>query len=178
MRDTTHDILWFIVPFGVFDTHNSHELLYTGLIINNVKCSAEFNWCIIFNFRCESKRRETTCHCRRCRNGLFCSVFLHTFNLMLKYDDDASRMRTKARALRKSINRFVASLFHFCLLFISNVRNYQFKRNCFSLNIHHCTATRHIVHICQQQQNHSKTQNQKKWYFARGVCLSHCHNCQ
>lgn len=57
MHDTpTTDILWFIVSFGVFDTHNSHELLNAGRIINNAKCSIEFNWCIIFNIRCDSKQ--------------------------------------------------------------------------------------------------------------------------
>lgn len=155
MRDTTHDILWFIVPFGVFDTHNSHELLCTDLIINNVKCSIELNWCIIFNFRCESKRRKTTCHCHR--NGLFCSFFssAHT-----EFDTThsciiVSHMWIWARALRKSINRFVSFLSYFvCCL--SAISNNQFKRNCFPLNLHHCADTRHLAQLACTKKNHRR----------------------
>lgn len=177
MRDTMHDILWFIVPFGVFDTHNSHELLYTDLIINNVKCSIEFNWCIILNFRCESKRLGTTCHCRRNSWLSVLPSHLSSFDSMLKHTITMHHhlyvysMWIIARALRKSMKYFVSISF-LCAAYrqfkITDLKEIAF--------LWRYTVVPTLDTHTRTHRNHSKTR--RNTIFVRGVYLSYRRNCQ
>lgn len=158
--------------FGVFDTNNSHEIYCTGFVVNNVKCSIEFNWCIIFNFRCElSDEKQLVIVV-----GTVCSVLLsqlHTCSWKLEHDDAALRMWRIARALRKSINCFISIVRW--LLFISNLKSPIWKK---LLSFERTALRRRSTPgTFANTENHSKTRRTVVSVVG-GVRLSHRRNCR
>lgn len=168
MRPSAWHLYDSLCHFGVFDTHNSHEICCTDFVVNNVKCSIEFNWSIIFNFRCELSYEKPLV----IAVGTVCSVFLsqmHTFSWKPEHDDAAWRMWRIARALRKSINCFISIVRW--LLFISNLKSPIWKK---LLSFERKTLRRRSTsRTFANTRNHSKTRK-----TVVSVRLSHRRNCR